>query len=717
MSVQRKSGTHDNQKQRGAEHGAAGMDFELVEQPASRRDRRLVLALSFAILSIGLAMLPIAPWRGPVMPHVSGVYGASAAMVYFATFWLLSGTHLPARSHRIIAAAYLYAGLMAVLHVLTFPGALWQDQPLIGNPNTVSWLFFAWRGGFPLFILWAVFTQAASAPNPTYGPGPTQARPLFEPSKPVSPAAVAVLGTALVYGVTQIFTLPDYFPAAGTSRFTTVSLVLSHISVALFALTAIAIWRAGLLSRSLYLWLMPVLIVEGLGMVMSAASGGRYTLGWYSARVEGLLSSLMLLAVLSSHLRQLQFSLNEAVATLRHHTDTLQAEIQRRERAERMLLQSQKLEAVGQLAAGLAHDFNNIMQLLSARMELVRRRVGEAVDADLQVMRRNIRRAEGLTRQLMSFSGRRQLQPQAVLFQNVLPELASMFAPLLRSDISLELDTPPDLWAVNLDPAELEVALANLLTNARDAMPCGGTVTIRVRNERAASQECVALSVGDEGAGIEPAALERVFEPFFTTKEAGKGTGLGLSQVHGFVQGSGGSIAIDSALGKGTVVTLRFPRTQRPVLHRTSLLERPQQAAGERGQFVLLVDDNDDVRESAVLLLEQAGYAVFAASNASHALQMLMEGLAPQVLVTDVVMPGNVDGLGLAQRAREILPSIRIILVSGYTLAADKARTSGFTILSKPYETAELVRLLAEDLPQVGNSPSEEEDGPRIGLR
>lgn len=690
------------------------MAFELVEQAAAPQHKRIVLWLSAGIFLGGLAILPIAHSRGPVMPHVSGVYGASAAMVYFATFWLLSGTHLPPRAHRIIAAAYLYAGLMAMLHVLTFPGALWQDQPIIGNPNTVSWLFFAWRGGFPLFILWAVFNQAAHKPDQAYD-GEDRQEAQSGPSRAVSPALVAVLGTCLVYGATQVVTLPNYFPAAGADRFTSVSLVLSHLSVALFTLAGIAIWRTGLLARSLYLWLMPVLVVEGLGMVISAASGGRYTLGWYSARVEGLLSSLMLLAVLSAHMRQLQFSLNQSVETLRQRTDALQAEIQRREHAERMLLQSQKLEAVGQLAAGLAHDFNNIMQLLSSRMELVRRRVGAAIDADMEVMRRNIRRAEGLTRHLMAFSGRRQLQPQTVLLQEVLPELATMFTPLLRSDVKLELDTPPDLWAVHVDLAELEVALANLLTNARDAMPGGGKVTVRVRNERAAADEQVALSVGDEGAGIEPAALERVFEPFFTTKETGKGTGLGLSQVHGFIKGSGGSIAIDSAVGRGTVVTLRFPRTQAPARVRAKA-ERSAPLPEERGGLVLLVDDNDDVRDSAVLLLEQAGYAVRAAANASQALQLLMQGLAPQVLITDIVMPGQIDGLGLAQQARQISPAIRIILVTGYSLAADKARASGFTILPKPYEVAELVAMLAEDRPRVASPSGEGRAGSSAAL-
>ena len=697
------------------------MAIQLVEQPATHRHQQVVFWLCVLVLLAAALIVPIADIPGPVMPHVAGVYGAIAAALHFATFWLLSGTYRPAPAQRIIAAAYLYAGLMAVLHVLTFPGALWKDQPIVGNPNTVSWLFFAWRGGFPLFILWAALNHRAEASQRK--DNESLAADLHAPLAPLphasprtSAAFTALVSTAILYGISQLFTLPSYFPAPGSARYTTVSMVLSQLTVVTIAVTVIVVWRARLLERSLYLWLVPVLVVEAAGMVMSAFSGGRYSLGWYCARIEGVLSSLMLLAVLSAHLRQLQFSLTEAVDALRRRTEALQAEIHRRERAERMLLQSQKLEAVGQLAAGLAHDFNNIMQLISARMELIRRRVGAAVDADVEVMRRNIWRAEGLTRQLMSFSGRRQLQPQAVLLQRMLPELTTMFTPLLRSDISLEVDLPQDLWPVRLDPAELEVALANLLTNARDAMPNGGAVAIRGRNERGYSQDAVALSVADEGAGIDSTSLERVFEPFFTTKESGKGTGLGLSQVHAFVKGSGGSITIDSAVSRGTAVTLRFPRTQMPVQVQSAAPERAGDRVEERGSLVLLVDDNDDVREASALLLEQAGFAVRSASNGTHAMDMLQQGLKPEVLVTDVVMPGNVDGLALALRVREMFPDIRIVLVSGYSEAADKARASGLHILCKPYETAELLAMLAGPLART-RPASGDGDSAVIGTR
>lgn len=654
------------------------MAIELVEQPASRRQQRLVLGLCAALVLAAALLTPIAGWQGPAWPHVAGIYGAAAAVTYLATFWLLSGTPGPQRAHRVIAAAYLYAGLLAILHVLTFPGALVPGQAALGGPGNVGWLIIAWRAGFPLWILWAVRIQA----------GPPGARP--QPAIP--PAWLAVLLVAVVYAATQLLDLPAYFPSSGSSRFTVVSLLLSHASAIVSAAAVIAIWRRGLASRALYLWLMPMLVGDAVGLWLSTYSGGRYTLGWYGARIEGILASVILLAVLSGHLRSLQSSLAETVEVLRRRTDALQAEIHRRERAERMLLQSQKLEAVGQLAAGLAHDFNNVMQLVSVRVELMRRRAGAIVDPDVEVVRRNLQRATGLTRQLMLFSGRRQLQPRTLFLQRALPGLVSLFGPLLRADLKLEVDVSPDAWPVHLDPAELEVALANLLTNARDATPPGGVIRIGLRNEP--SGECVELSVADDGQGMDALLLERVFEPFFTTKEPGKGTGLGLSQVYAFAKASDGSASIDSTPGKGTVVTLRFPRAEDSPQPTAEAAAAPD-AIGERGLKVMLVEDHEDVREAAVMLLQEAGCVVCSAGDAAEALALLRQGHAPDVLLSDVVMPGQMDGVMLAREVRRMLPAVQVILATGYSSEADKARADGFTVLQKPYETAYLVELLA----------------------
>jgi signal transduction histidine kinase/ActR/RegA family two-component response regulator len=658
--------------------------FEFVDISASRRQRRLVGALFVLLVLTTLGLTPLSALQGSELPQIAGVYGATSSVINLATFLLLAGMDRQSRPHRIIAAGYLYSGLMALLHLLTFPGALIPGRSVIGGPDTVGWLFIAWRAGFPLWILGAAIVQrdageadaARSAPSPLW---------------------MAIAIPAAVFALAQTALLPTYFSPGSGYRFAPLGNTAAY-ACALFTIIAVAvILRRRLFERTIYLWLMLVLAADAAGLWMSTIGGGRYTVGWYVARVEGLLAAATTLVVLARHLRVLQQSVARTLADLAARTQTLQAEIQRRERAERMLLQSQKLEAVGQLAAGLAHDFNNLMQVIAGRVALVQMRAGDVVQADVEVIRRNIKRAETLTRQLMHFSGRRQLQARTVRLQHLLPELVAMFSSLVRADVTLELQAPDNVWPVEVDPAELEVALANLVTNARDAMPGGGDIRIELRNEQRPDDATggVVLSVRDSGQGIPPGVLERVFDPFFTTKETGKGTGLGLTQVYAFAKASGGSVAIDSSAGQGTVVSLRFPRAADAPSEARTAGAYPTVAA-HRGELVLVVDDHADVREATSMLLEQAGFAVRSASTADEALVLLREGyLKPNILLSDIVLPGTMDGVTLARKVRELLPGVHTVLATGYSDAADRARADGFVVLQKPYETAELTQAVA----------------------
>jgi signal transduction histidine kinase/ActR/RegA family two-component response regulator len=658
--------------------------FALADQPAAPWQKRLVLGLCLFLVLGAAALTPVTDKTGPVLPNVAGVYGATMAVVNLSTWLLLSAMQGAGRAHRLICAAYLYGGLMAVLHVLTYPGAIVPDRSIIGSPNAVGWLFIAWRVGFPLWILWAA--RAESAPE---GRGE---RPGLLPPRH-APALLATATAVLLYLAANATSMPAYFLHLDSVRFGALSNAAAYASAlsAAFAIAIIA--RKGLLDRVLYLWISLMLAADAAGLWMSTYSGGRYTLGWYGARIEGVLAAIASLVALSIHMRALQSSVVQTLGVLVARTDALQAEIQRRERAERMLLQSQKLEAVGQLAAGLAHDFNNLMQVIAARLAVIRRRAGEPVEVDVEVIRRNIKRAEGLTRQLMLFSGRRQLQAKTVRLQQLLPELVSMFSSLVRSDVAIELEAPDNVWPVHLDPAELEVTLANLVTNARDALREGGVIRIELRNELMPGDGAggsVALSVRDNGVGIPPAVLERVFEPFFTTKEAGKGTGLGLSQVYAFAKASGGTVAIDSNPGHGTVVTLRFPRAAEDAAAALVTDAEPAAAVASRGALVLIVDDNQDVREATALLLEEAGHAVRAADSAQAALALLQEGMKPDVLISDIVMPGGMDGVALGREVRRRFAGVCMVLATGYSGAADRARSEGFVVLQKPYDSKDL---------------------------
>ena len=659
------------------------MRSDVIHQQASRRQRRLVAALcALVCLSVALA-LPVASMRLPELPHISGIYGAAAAMIYFATFWLLMSAPRPSRPLKIIAAAYLFAGLMAVLHVLTFPGALLPVDSVIGTSSSVSWLFIAWRTGFAAFIIWAAASESAADPPPEVaGPGP---------------ATVAVVAAALSLGLALAAQdVPSLVPGPdGRLHFSTLSTLGAQGGGLLCAAALALILQRGLASRSLYLWLVLVLLAETAGVWLSTRSGGRYTVAWYGARAEGLLASFIMLALLASHYRELQARLNGLVVELSQRTDALQAEMQHRERAERMVAQSQKLEAVGQLAAGLAHDINNFLQVIAMRAEMIKRRLGTPAEADVEVVQRNVRKTEHLTRQLLSFAGRRQLHPQVVQLADRVPEFVSFFRSVLGSQVTVHLDVDADTGPVLLDPTELETALANLLSNARDAIDGRGSIDIQVGNEPGSGTgpDRVMLLIRDAGAGIPPAVMERVFEPFFTTKEPGKGSGLGLSQVYAFVKGCGGEISLDSEVGRGTTVRMFFPRHAVQPAPESSASSAGHTGAGA-GSIVLLVDDNKDILDSTSSLLELNGMVVKTAGSIAEARATLAAGLEPDVVISDIVMAGSADGVELARELRQAQPELRIVLASAYSAAATEATAQGFTVLRKPYGAAQLLALV-----------------------
>jgi CheY-like chemotaxis protein len=310
-------------------------------------------------------------------------------------------------------------------------------------------------------------------------------------------------------------------------------------------------------------------------------------------------------------------------------------------------------------------------------------------------------RGENLTRQLLAFSRRQALNPIVISLHQRLTEFRDLLASSARGDIKLVIDIERGVWPVAVDLHELELALINLVVNARDAMPNGGTITITAEDLRLDSEdapdglrgEFVALRVTDTGCGIEADILPKVFEPFFTTKQLDKGTGLGLSQVYGLTRQSGGTVTIASRLGNGTSVAMLLPRSRRP------LTETPTAAAETpRGrETVLLVEDNLEVQEIVGMLLDQLGYRVFRAQSAAAALQLLQSGEAIDLMFSDIVMPGTVDGLALARRVKGEYPDIAVLLTSGYAKAVN-AREAGFTVLRKPYQLPTLARAIRDAL-------------------
>jgi two-component system NtrC family sensor kinase len=285
-----------------------------------------------------------------------------------------------------------------------------------------------------------------------------------------------------------------------------------------------------------------------------------------------------------------------------------------------------------------------------------------------------------------------------------LSSLREMLQSSLRGDVELAIDIPDGTWPVRVDPGELEIAFLNLAMNARDAMPKGGRLAIAARNRAAegagAARDEVIVTVTDTGSGIPPEILERVFEPFFTTKDVGKGTGLGLSQVYGFARQSGGHVAVDSRPGR-TVFTLVLPRCEDlPEETAAPRLARP----GKRRGRALLVEDNAEVAEVTVANLEELGLEVELAANVPEALSRVATG-AFDIVVTDIVMPGGLNGLDLARTVRRHRPGLPVLMVSGYSAVGDEARLEGFQLLRKPYDLDALAAAVDALLESGGPTP------------
>ncbi|MCM8731854.1 ATP-binding protein [Hephaestia sp. GCM10023244] len=361
------------------------------------------------------------------------------------------------------------------------------------------------------------------------------------------------------------------------------------------------------------------------------------------------------------------------------------------EEARLALFQAQKLQALGELTGGIAHDFNNLLTVMRGAAELLRNH-----DMPEEKRRRyadNILetadRAADLTSRLLSFGRRQALKFEVVDLQLRLDAFAEMLERTIGAGIAIRLETPADLWRVRTDSTQLEAALLNAAINARDAMPQGGTITISASNSPEPERDMVCIAVSDDGPGMPEEVLARAFEPFFTTKPVGQGTGLGLPQLHGFAAQSGGRGTIESS-AQGTVVRIVLPRA----VEAASPASSPTTAAATgAGQRVLVVDDNDHVREFARDLLDTLGYRARTAASADEALAMLATTEDVDVLFSDVVMPG-MSGIALAGMVRARHPGLPILLASGYSLEVIEGAAADFALIAKPYTGEALGRAI-----------------------
>lgn len=367
----------------------------------------------------------------------------------------------------------------------------------------------------------------------------------------------------------------------------------------------------------------------------------------------------------------------------------LQEESEARRQAEEALLQAQKMEALGRLTGGVAHDFNNALMVISGNLHLLRLSQPQAPTKFVDAIGRAVESATKLTRQLLAFSRRQALAPVTVRLQERLPALRDLLAPVLGSQVELQLQVDPQTAPVHVDPAELELALLNLAVNARDAMPKGGRFGILAADADGGARVCIEVS--DSGEGMPPEVAARAFDPFFTTKPLGVGTGLGLSQVQAFCKRAGGDVSLRSQPGEGTTVRMQLPAAEPAAV----LKEAPSSELRDFGKTVLLVEDNADVAAVVVPVLERLGCRVIHMARADAALARLAErpGEADLVL-TDVVMPGPMDGLALAREVRSRHPSLKLLVMTGYAEQIDAIAAQGLPVLPKPFSPRSLADAL-----------------------
>jgi PAS domain S-box-containing protein len=378
-------------------------------------------------------------------------------------------------------------------------------------------------------------------------------------------------------------------------------------------------------------------------------------------------------------------------------------DVTERKRLEQQLVQAQKMEALGRMTGGVAHDFNNMLTIVLGNLDRLRRVIDPAEKAAkrVEMALHGAQRCAELTKQMLAFARQQMLRPAPVNIGDLVARTGSMLRRVAGEAIEIEIAAAPELWPALADPAQIEAALVNLVMNARDAMPRGGRLTIRTGNAEIAPGDHAAesdlapgayvwIAVSDTGVGIPPENLDRVFEPFFTTKDSGQGTGLGLSIIYGFVKQSGGHIEVESELGRGSTFRLFLPRAVAPAVSKPErTVSAGQLPRGRDGETILLVEDNEQVRHFAATTLNELGYIVLLATDARQALELVGASRRIDLLFSDIVLGNGMNGFELAAAARAQAPDLPVLFTSAYHQASAPEAGSA-NLLQKPYWEHEL---------------------------
>jgi signal transduction histidine kinase len=659
---------------------------------ASPGQRRAAGAAGLIALFMTVAVMPFAAAPGPVMPGFMLVTGAALSVLYAAATWMLFAQYLRSRVATLLIAACgtFFTALIVALQLLSMPGVFAPGRVLGGSSATTTWLWTAWHLGPPL---WGLAVAGVLLVQ----------RELLVAARFRRMAAYAAGAVALmlVLGSAAVATLllpwlpvqvrgDDYTPMIATG-----------VGPAVILLTAGA-WAAMVLvtrrqRSTLDVWIIASLALLVLDDVLTLAGGARGSVGWIGGRMLALASAG---AVIWAYLHEVESLRGRAEAAFEDLAVT-----------EAKLHEAQKMEAVSQLTGGVAHDFNNLLMVMTNGFDTIRRhpeehgRVIKIAEAGLQAAERGAQ----LTRQLLTFARRQALRPETVNPNTQLMALEAAARRALGDSLHLTMALDAAARPVMMDVTEFQTAVLNLVANARDALLAkGGTVAISTRNQKLMAGrapgdllpgEYTVVTVADNGPGMPPETSGRAFEPFFTTKDFGRGAGLGLSQVYGFARAAGGEAVIQSSQGIGTRVELWLPHLAAgaPAAVADPRDNHAPLRRAHDGEVVLAVEDDPDVLSAVVENLADLGYRVLSARNAAEGLEQLRLAARIDLLFSDIVMPGGMNGVQLASEAMRLRPDIRILLTSGYTnqaLEGADALPPNLDVLPKPYRRAELATRL-----------------------
>jgi signal transduction histidine kinase len=674
----------------------SGTLLYLATAEATGRETRVAWVVTIISAAFFVALVPFATVRVVEIPSFIPAYVAILAVISLVTAVILVGQYVRLRSPAILAlaAGYFFDAVILVPYSLAFPG-MFGDGSLIGGLQTAPWMYTFWHGGFPLFVIGYALLRETNG-NLRTG----------DPLGAIVGAAAFVV--VVVLALTVVATAGhDLLPLLLSGNLKTPASFYIFGTAWAFSLVALGVmWWKGIRS-TLDIWVCVVLVAWICDIALSAVlNAGRYDVGYYFGRLYGLMALSFVLGLVLLETTGLQGRMADAAEKL---GEEVKAARDRAQRTEEQLRQSQKMEAIGNLTGGMAHDFNNLLAIVIGNLDIlvdrkkddgdVKELGGEALDAAL--------RGADLTQRLLAFARRQPLQPRPVDLNALIADLTKLLSRTLGENIDIALDLDPELWPAVVDPSQIDSALTNLATNARDVMPEGGSLIVVTGNRRldedyaAEHAEVVAgdyamIEISDTGAGMEPDIARRIFEPFFTTKEQGKGTGLGLSMVYGFIKQSGGHINVYSEPGIGTTFRLYLPRA--PAATIPGPASPPTQTRKGHGETVLAVEDNASLRRVVVRQLRELGYRVMQADSTPEALKVL-EREPVTLLFTDVVMSGGASGIELAREALERWPALKVLITSGFPEI--KLNGNGHTaiparLLNKPYRKEDLARAIRE---------------------